>query len=52
MATTVMNSNDCFKKWQRLFQMATTVYERENCRAEGASMLGGGGPGACSPGKF
>ena len=37
MAKTVMNGNDCFKngndcfKWQRLFQMATTVYERENC---------------------
>ena len=29
MASTVSNGNDCSEKWQRLFQMATTVYERE-----------------------
>ena len=31
MASTVSNGNDRSEKWQRLFQMATTVYEREIC---------------------
>ena len=29
MASTVSNGNDRSEKWQRPFQMATTVYERE-----------------------
>ena len=37
MATTVQNGNDCFDKWQRLFQITTAVSERENC--SGASFL-------------
>ena len=31
MASTVSNGNDRSEKWQRPFQMATTVYEREIC---------------------
>ena len=33
MASTVSNGNDRSEKWQRSFQIATTVYEREICVA-------------------
>ena len=29
MASTVSNGNDRSEKWQRPFQMATTIYERD-----------------------
>lgn len=29
MASTIKNGNDCSRKWQRPFELATTVYERE-----------------------
>lgn len=31
MTTTVLNGINHSLKWQRLFEMAATVYERENC---------------------
>ena len=34
MASTVSNGNDRSEKWQRPFQMATTVYEKEISCAE------------------
>ena len=38
MASTVSNGNDRSEKWQRAFQMATTVYEREIGFGEGNSL--------------
>ena len=52
MASTFSNGNDRSEKWQRPFQMATTVYEREISDAESGNRtrvtLVGGDSGDCS----